>query len=50
MTDLTEAERTMLRYALDLMQEKIWSEGGFTDEDQAAVDSLRARAAAGEVR
>lgn len=38
---LTEAERTMLTYALDQAQEKIWSEDGFTDEDQAAVDSLR---------
>ncbi|KAB1146784.1 hypothetical protein F7R91_14485 [Streptomyces luteolifulvus] len=40
---LTDSERTMLRYALDLAQEQIWSEGGFTDDDQAAVDSLRAR-------
>lgn len=38
---LTEAERTMLTYALDQAQEKIWSEDGFTDEDQAAVDSPR---------
>lgn len=42
---LTEAERTMLTYALDQAQEKIWSEDGFTDEDQAAVDSLRQLAA-----
>jgi len=42
---LTEAERTMLTYALDQAQEKIWSEDGFTDEDQAAVDSLRRLAA-----
>ena len=38
---LTEAERTMLRYALDQAQEHIWSRDGFTDEDQAAVTSLR---------
>jgi hypothetical protein len=38
---LSEAERTMLTYALDQAQEKIWSEDGFTDEDQAAVTSLR---------
>jgi hypothetical protein len=38
---LTAAERTMLAYALDQAQEKIWSEDGFTDEDQAAVTSLR---------
>jgi hypothetical protein len=38
---LSDAERTMLAYALDQAQEKIWSEDGFTDEDQAAVDSLR---------
>ncbi|MGK9463963.1 hypothetical protein ACSLFT_28615 [Streptomyces sp. G6] len=38
---LTPAERTMLGYALDQAQERIWSEDGFTDEDQAAVDSLR---------
>lgn len=38
---LSEAERTMLAYALDQAQERIWSEGGFTDEDQAAVTSLR---------
>jgi hypothetical protein len=38
---LSDAERTMLAYALDQAQENIWSEDGFTDEDQAAVDSLR---------
>jgi hypothetical protein len=38
---LNEAERRMLAYALDEAQEKIWSEDGFTDEDQGAVDSLR---------
>jgi hypothetical protein len=42
---LTDAERTMLTYALDQAQEKIWSEDGFTDEDQAAVTSLRRLAA-----
>ncbi|WP_432111394.1 hypothetical protein [Streptomyces sp. YPW6] len=41
---LTEAERTMLTYALDQAQEHIWSRDGFTDEDQAAVTSLRALA------
>lgn len=44
-TRLTDAERTMLGYALDQAQERIWSEGGFTAEDQAAVDSLRGLAA-----
>ncbi|MYU22938.1 hypothetical protein [Streptomyces sp. SID8352] len=38
---LSPAECTMLTYALDQAQERIWSEDGFTDEDQAAVDSLR---------
>src|SRR5690606_157238 len=38
---LTEPERVMLRYALDQAQERIWAEDGFTDEDQAAVTSLR---------
>lgn len=38
---LSEAERTMLAYALDQAQERIWSDDGFTDEDQAAVDSLK---------
>ncbi len=42
---LTGAERTMLTFALDQAQEKIWSEDGFTDEDQAAVTSLRRLAA-----
>lgn len=42
---LSDAERTMLTYALDQAQERIWSEGGFTAEDQAAVDSLRRLAA-----
>lgn len=38
---LTETERTMLTYALDQAQDRIWSDDGFTDEDQAAVTSLR---------
>lgn len=38
---LSDAERTMLRYALNEAQEHIWSRDGFTDEDQAALDSLR---------
>lgn len=38
---LTDAERTMLTYALDQAQEHIWSRDGFTEEDQAAVSSLR---------
>jgi hypothetical protein len=42
--ELSPVERTMLVYALDQAQEKIWSEDGFTDEDQAAVTSLRRRA------
>ncbi|MFE0079203.1 hypothetical protein [[Kitasatospora] papulosa] len=44
-TVLSENERTMLTYALDQAQEHIWSEDGFTDEDQAAVTSLRRLAA-----
>ena len=39
--ELTKTERVMLRYALDLAQETIWSEGGFTDEEEDAVESLR---------
>jgi hypothetical protein len=38
---LSASERGMLKFALDTAQEKIWSEGGFTEEDQAALDSLR---------
>ncbi|MET9012293.1 hypothetical protein ABZX74_15445 [Streptomyces olivaceoviridis] len=38
---LGEAERKMLEYALALAQDKIWSLDGFTDEDQAALNSLR---------
>ncbi|MDT0409919.1 MULTISPECIES: hypothetical protein [Streptomyces] len=37
---LTDDERAMLTYALDQAQEHR-SREGFTDEDQAAVDSLR---------
>lgn len=40
-TVLTDTERTMLTYALDEAQEHIWYRDGFTDEDQAAVTSLR---------
>lgn len=40
----TDNERQMLRYALDLAQEKIWSEGGFTEEDQEALDALKREA------
>jgi hypothetical protein len=43
---LTDAERTMLAYALDEAQEHIWSRDGFTDQDQAAVTSLRRMVAA----
>jgi hypothetical protein len=38
---LTEAERTMLAHALGLAQDRILTEDGYTDEDQAAVTSLR---------
>jgi hypothetical protein len=38
---LNEAERRMLAFALDEAQEKIWSQDGFTNEHQNAVDSLR---------
>ncbi|WP_052397239.1 hypothetical protein [Streptomyces sp. NRRL F-5123] len=38
---LSEAERTTLTYALDQAQERIWADAGFTEQDQAAVDSLR---------
>lgn len=40
-TTLTDGERTMMRFALDLAQEKIWSEDGFTEDDQTAVNSLK---------
>lgn len=38
---LSPAERTMLTYALNQAQLRIWSVGGVTDEEQAAVVSLR---------
>lgn len=39
---LSTTERDMLRYALDLAQEQMFSRGDeFTEDDQAAVDSLR---------
>ncbi|MFG3287291.1 hypothetical protein ACGF3G_00510 [Streptomyces sp. NPDC048179] len=40
-TTLSDAERKMLTFALDQAQERIWLEDGFTDGDQAAIDSLR---------
>ncbi|MGI5196548.1 hypothetical protein ACQEVY_23350 [Streptomyces sp. CA-288835] len=43
---LTEAERTMLGYALGLAQEQMYSRGDeFSADDQAAVDKLRRMAA-----
>lgn len=42
MTDsLTDAERTFLSFALDLAQDRMLSEDGFTDEDEAALIRLR---------
>lgn len=39
---LSTTERDMLRYALDLAQEQMFSRGDeFTEDDQAAVDRLR---------
>jgi hypothetical protein len=39
---LTDAERAMLRYALGLAEERMFSRGDeFTDEDEAAVKSLK---------
>ena len=38
---LTEAEGTMLAFALDLAQDRIYSSDEFTADDQAAVESLR---------
>lgn len=40
--ELSKTERDTLRFALDLAQEQMFSRGDeFTDDDQAAVDSLR---------
>ncbi|MEU3522342.1 hypothetical protein AB0E62_00440 [Streptomyces sp. NPDC038707] len=40
--ELSQVERDMLRYALDLAQEKVLARGDeFTEEDQAALDRLR---------
>jgi len=45
---LTETERAMLGYALDLAQDQIHSRGDeFTADDQAALDTLRRMADAG---
>lgn len=41
MSDLTEAERRMLKFALDEAQEIVWSRDGFSEEDQEALDSLK---------
>lgn len=38
---LTDAERTFLSFALDLAQDRMLSEDGFTDEDEAALIRLR---------
>jgi hypothetical protein len=43
MTELSEAELNMLRFALHEAQEIIWSRDGFTQEDQNALDSLQLR-------
>lgn len=43
MTELTENELRMLRFALDEAQEIVWSRDGFTEEDQTALDSLKER-------
>lgn len=43
MPELTEAEKGMLRFALTEAQEIVWSRGGFTEEEQAALDSLLKR-------
>ena len=40
---LSEAELRMLRFALDEAQEIVWSRGGFSDEDQEALDGLKER-------
>lgn len=38
---LTAAERQFLAFALDLAFDRMVSEGGFTDEDHAALDRFR---------
>lgn len=43
MTELSDAERQMLEFALREAQEMLWSCEGFTEEDQAALDSLKTR-------
>lgn len=47
MADLTEDEIRMLRFALDEAQEIVWSRDGFTEQDQEALDNLKARFGAG---
>lgn len=40
--ELSDAERAMLRYALELVEDKVTSESDeFTDEEEEAVESLR---------
>ncbi len=43
MTELSEAELEILRFALNQAQEIVWSRDGFTEEDQPALDSLKLR-------
>lgn len=43
---LTDHERQFLTFALDLAFDRMVSEDGFTDEDDAALESLRRMAAA----
>lgn len=42
--ELTADEASMLHYALDLAQEAMWAGDGFTEMDEGALESLRARA------
>jgi hypothetical protein len=42
---LTDHERRFLAFALDLAADRVLSEDGFTDEDDAALASLRRMAA-----
>jgi len=39
---LPENDRAMLQFALGEAQEKIWSQDGFTHEDQESLDRLKA--------
>lgn len=45
---LSESQRVFLSFALDLAFDRMVSEDGFTTEDEAALESLRALAAAPE--